>query len=352
MSRPAWARVAAGAAMLATAAAGAGCEAGADGTASLSEYYTAVAQYQGLLGDGGDEEDDGTAGDQRTYGEIVASCMKAEGFEYWPEGAAIGAESSGEDDVGEEDPVAWAAREGYGIVEPYEQLDMTIQWDDPAPVDPNQEYTSMMTEAEFEAYVLAFYGTIWDELVEAAERGEEFVWDWTRAGCDGRASHIVESRENVWTGPASSTLGPYDELVAAMDDIALEVESTPQWAEAVTEWSDCMAAAGYGYAALDDPFEDILTALDALWAEALPEHEIGYGEVVWVEAGQDGLPDRDEYDGLRRREIDTAVADETCRVEAELEVARAVAQDELEREFLAENRDELDAMVDWFSLHG
>ena len=68
--------------------------------------------------------------------------------------------------------------------------------------------------------------------------------------------------------------------------------------------------------------------------------------------GRSGLPDLAEYQALQQRERDTASADLACRQEVDAEGERATILASPEEAFLEENRGQLDAMLDWFTVFG
>lgn len=306
----------------------------AEAGSPLGPYYTAALAYRATAADVGTPS-------ALSRDELIAECMADEGFEYWPDddGAAGG--------PAEDDGNAAASRDGYGIVGDYSDLDPLSATDAPPP-SRNEAYAAAMPAAEYDAYALALYGTIWDEIAAAAQRGEELGWDWRRGGCEGAATHTSGTVE-----PADAEGGwtPYDEQLAAMEALPLQVDDTDEWARVVERWSGCMADAGFTVASWDDAVAQVMAEYDALIASSQPEI-VSLEETVWVEADQSGLPDPDAYEELRDRERSMATADVDCRERTGAEAERAAIQRDLEQQFLAEHREELDAMLSWFTVHG
>lgn len=153
--------------------------------------------------------------------------------------------------------------------------------------------------------------------------------------------------ETAGTGPTQETI----DTSGVSPPLAETVDRTPEWAEVVAAWSSCMARSGYDVSSWDDAYEQIATALDTMISAAQPEL-VGSGDTVWVAPGRSGLPDPTEYQALQQRERDTASADLACRQEVDAEGERATILVSLEEDFLEENRGQLDAMLDWFTVFG
>lgn len=313
---------------------------GATSAASpLSVYYSAALDHQTSRSDtAGAADHPGPR-----YGDLVARCMEAEGFEFWPHD---------EEDRVVEDlaPTSESVSlVGYGIVGDYAELD-PFGGERAAPTSPEDQYLAQMTQAERDEYDLTLYGPIWSEIADAAARGDDITWDWERAGCEGQASH-AEARDLEMQAGAPLASSPYDGLVKEIEALAETVDRTPEWAEVVAAWSSCMARSGYDVSSWDDAYEQIATALDTMISAAQPEL-VGSGDTVWVAPGRSGLPDPTEYQALQQRERDTASADLACRQEVDAEGERATILVSLEEDFLEENRGQLDAMLDWFTVFG
>jgi hypothetical protein len=100
----------------------------------------------------------------------------------------------------------------------------------------------------------------------------------------------------------------------------------PRMTAAATEWSACMADAGY----------DVATPSDA--QESLFETDANGG------LSREITPESDE------REIATAVADLTCQLETDYQTSMLAAQHEMEQEFVDAHREQLEALVDAHAL--
>lgn len=73
------------------------------------------------------------------------------------------------------------------------------------------------------------------------------------------------------------------------------------------------------------------------------------GELLTVTDAQDGVPERAEWEELRKREIALAVADDECRGEADLDGSYERAYREIEGLFVQEHHAELVRTMVWLS---
>lgn len=257
-----------------------------------------------------------------TYGQIVAECMAEEGFEYTDTGA-YEVENAPQDET-PTGSLERAEQDGYGIVPKYSEVDQTVP-DSSVPEDPNEKYLATLSESEMKAYYLALDGTYWEEV----SSGDDFVWDWEKSGCNGKAAHLIENPFIVGEEP-SEEVTPFDELIAMMDEVGLQVEDTPQWREVLEQWSSCMAKQSYHYAspsAAQSEFEEKLSEL------ANPGTPLG---------------SQQQFDDLYQLERDVAAADAQCQIATDFEGNQNKIIYELETEFVKENRNRLEEMRNWF----
>lgn len=309
----------------------------AEAGSPLSPYYTAALAYRSV-----DRPEDAGTTSTLSRDELIAACMADEGFEYWPDDGDVTTTGPSEDDS-----AGSASLDGYGIVGDYADLD-PLSATAATPPSRNEAYTATMAEAEYGAYALALYGTIWDEISAAAIEGEELAWDWRRGGCEGAATHATAGDTPADTGARWT---PYDEQLAAMEALPQQVDNTDEWAQVLERWSGCMADAGYTVSSWDDPARQIMREYDALIASSQPEI-VSLEDTVWVEPDQNGLPDPEAFEELRARERSMATTDVDCREQVGADQAHAAIQRDLELQFLAEHRKELDAMLSWLTVHG
>jgi len=253
------------------------------------------------------------------YQEAVAACMAEAGFEYLPTLSGLVSFDEAALDP-PRDSREYAEQYGYGYgSRPDGAGSITSHGG-----NPNDEIVAAMSESEADEYYLALYGT-WFEDYLAAGSPEGFEGDWTRSGCDGRATHEVSR-----AGAESDAT--YLALKDEIDRIEAEVVPThPDVVAADAEWSECMADAGFpGYARQPDArasFNEHFTASG------------GGGGVV----GPDGMtPGQAE---LTQEETALATVDWDCIDEVGYDDVVARVSNAAQQEFVDAHRDELDAWV-------
>lgn len=300
----------------------------------LEPYAFAASDY--LYSPLRDQNDQGD-----TYEEIVAHCMKDQGFDYL--GLADASNSTLDDD--DEAPSSQfslpeAGTIGYGVVFPFEEFGDADNLSTPT-VDPltSQDPLASLSPSEAEAYGAALYGTYGDDL--AAD--PDAVWEWTRAGCLGAAEHQLMIAPETRSGA-----NPFEDLMNDVLDTPIQVLEGSEWNAVIESWSKCMAAGGYdGFRSLEDAVRSIEQERRVLLDSVrLPDST---SEMIVVTEGNDGIPERKEWEALQRREIDQAEADARCRNKADLDVEYERIYAEVERRFIDTNRAELDKMMIWIS---
>lgn len=286
---------------------------------------------------------DGTQGPWLSYDELVAQCMKEQGFEYWP---GLDEEPDELVDPSREDQIEARQRDGYGIVPAYSELNLTIGG--PSVVDANQSYVSTLSQSMAEAYNEALYGSIWEELADP-ETGLDTDLDWRSGGCDGAALHELGNWGDAAIVDPAGT--PYDDLISQMLALRDQVPAQPQWQVVTTRWSSCMAAQGMAFESWDDAYSAIQDELNEMMARVVPER-ISNDDFIAIVEGSSGLPGKEELEDLRSKERDIAVADLECQFEADRDTHEAEVLRVLEAEFLEDNRERLDEMKAWFEAQG
>ncbi|MCC2309748.1 hypothetical protein [Cellulomonas chengniuliangii] len=248
---------------------------------------------------------------------LIASCMQEAGFEYIPR--EISSADYGDDDETFEFTEDYAAREGYGYSSPEPESD------DAEPVDPNADYLAAMSESERAAYELA----LWGEQDEPIDDEAEYEWDWTKAGCSGKASN------EAWAAsPMAAFEDPaYADLNEQISRLYDEAYADPKIAAVDATWSACMNEAGYDFAQVLDANNSFADQYSALWQAADPE------------AGTDKAAEA----ALREREVATAVADARCQKEAGYDETLMEVVIAYEKEFVDQHKAELDAWVSQYA---
>lgn len=310
---------------------GSGGEGGTTATAEEDVYVSPMEPYTSAVVGGYDEEL--AAERSRQIEEILASCMREQGFDYTPvDWAAMDGRLSGSsvgDDVWSDYGTReWVEQWGYGAATMADLVqEEPAEPEDPAWQDPNEAYVDAMSDSEREAYYAALYGEqVYDEDDEST-----WEYDWTQGGCQGMAQHEVYGDEDArlseaWQDPA------YQALQEEMNTIYQNLETHPLVLTAVETWVQCMADAGYpGMVAVYDAQNEIY---DELW-ELMPEDGSAPPAAALAE--------------LKAKELAVALADFDCAELADHDQAYRDAQYELESEFVEAHRAELEA---WAAAYG
>ncbi|MCL2849383.1 MAG: hypothetical protein FWE61_04985 [Micrococcales bacterium] len=245
-----------------TAVALAGCTANSGAEPSPTVHTASpLAPYLSLLA----LDADAQAQITRHANDLIAACMKDQGFTYdqpyVPDRPVLGS-----DDM---DPVQWASVHGYAIA--------TGELVVPAPEAVHR------SAAEQVAYDAALYGT---------GTGDGVAYDWRQEGCMGSAYHEA-------TGGADEIMADerYAALFAAIDAVTTQVGESGEVAALNDDWSQCMAGTNHpGFVSPQAAQASAEQALGAVLAEQ---------------------PDPSDLERLLRTvsrdEIALAVADATCQ---------------------------------------
>lgn len=234
---------------------------------------------------------------QRRMQDLVASCMLEDGFEYVPRVPQDDA-APADDDLPELGSSEFAEQYGYGITTLGELVGTE-------PADPNEQLLASMSDEGRAEWETALYG--------APSTDPELAVG--SAGCLGEAQREVYGGD-VLDDPR------FLELSAELGPLYEAVDVDPRVVEATAEWSLCMGDAGHD---VTSPAE----AVSALYAEL---------ESV-LQEGEDVPAD------LTRREVLVATADHECQADTGLAATRAEVERELEEQFVADHRTELEELA-------
>lgn len=274
--------------------------------------------------------------------EVVAACMREQGFEYtpvdWSQQPGTRPAEEPEEEWG---TLAFAERYGYGATtNPYG--DAAAAAPEEELVDPNQAYVEQLSEAESAAYQEALHGTPPEGRAE--DGGVEVDVD--TAGCQGRAQREADE---VGTGMDVET---FDALQEAMDVMWQAVQDDPRMAEVNARWAACMADAGYAGLAMPADAENVvIEKANAVYDEAYAGRQLDETsteeDVAAVEAAV-----RERLAEITDEEIRTAVADHTCRDEVDLPRTQAEVGVRHQQEFYDAHEAELEAWREAISAQG
>jgi hypothetical protein len=245
--------------------------------------------------------------------DLIAQCMKQQGFEYTPDVSQY--HMSYDYDIRPDDE-DWVAQWGYGIVD-----GGSSNYSDPraTPTDVNAGYRDSLSPAELDAYHRALMDP------DKAPPDAKTTKDWSVTGCQGWASYqwSLEHPTPNLSGPDSQFAALFKEIDEFHSDLQANWAAAQQPFDA--DWSQCMADAGYpGYAQQSD-------ARDQLSAEYL-QLPITLGSA------------QEQRAAFQAKEIPIATADLACRKKTDYVARRKTAQDDAERQFVADHKDELEAL--------
>ncbi|SDC36388.1 hypothetical protein SAMN05216410_1727 [Sanguibacter gelidistatuariae] len=252
--------------------------------------------------------------------EGIATCMAEAGFDYIPYIApeTIHLEVS---DKGTRD---WVARVGYdlsgGMLEGPERdawiASGVANAARPPSVDPNDAIYAQLSEGTKAAYDLALNGPPLSN-----DRDESTPW--SRAdGCYTWAAFVQHADRDT------AFFADYADLLERMYATTWrDLDTHPRMVDLATEWAHCMADAGHVYTSPTDAWESVSAVIQ----------------------GTPG-PDGDPYitsDEVKALEIAVALADYDCKEAVDWETVRDSVIDEVEAQFLADNKAEIDEYIDY-----
>lgn len=291
-------------------------------TSPLTEYFADVDQTF-------DQEESDRQ--QVEIENLVAECMADAGFEYIPQDTTGNVVITGGSDVEDQNTEEWVAKNGYGMWSYSEEMTSEAEDEEAEEwVDPNADYTASLSESALAAYNETLNGPdIWSTMTE--EEMESYEYRWEDSGCYGWASNEVYPDQ-------SGSDSEFEPLFEAMNAMYEEQMSSPEIKTLQSEWSACMADAGYpGFATPEDAMTAIQDEQNALW-ENLPQPENPDDpDAVWPE------PSADDLKAIKEKDIETALADFRCKESVRWTEREQKVSFALEEQFIADHKAELDA---------
>jgi hypothetical protein len=284
--------------------------------------------------------------------EVIAECMRAEGFEYtmFVSRQSFSFESPFEGLTRRE----YVEKYGFGISTTFNQ-DFGPPVEEQTEVDPNQEYVSSLSEAEQQAYYEALYGSppeeppIEETLGTDGEPVEVSAFEYVPQGCDGKAYREQNTPEDQqFMEDFNTTMS--SEIWERMQADSRVVDATKRYAE-------CMSEAGYpeitkqdeAYEEISKRMEPIYGSMDGGFAtsETVAAASSDDGDVAVsgtdpaVGPGGFGEPEYDEALLAEVQEYELAVAKADLECGADLMRTMFEVNSELEAAFIAAHGDEL-----------
>ncbi len=279
--------------------------------------------------------------------EAVSTCMRAEGFEYTP--VDYSAQFNGDEADAElfNDPEAFGAKYGYGVVHNYEQYEepYLVEGEEglggPSFEDPNQEYVDSLSDTEREDYYRILHGEQNFTEPEIDENGNE-VYEAPpveEQGCYGKGQLEVYGGDRFQIDP---------EVEQRLSDFYTTAQNDPEIEAAQLDWLDCMekeqpdvlesAVEGFTVTGPDSMYQ----LFDFKKSEAMGVIPTDYdsddgGGSSWSSDGEpEPIPD-DELEALRALELSVWKIDYQCQKDADIPgIQRRLQQrlvDELKAEF-------------------
>ncbi|MGO1467956.1 hypothetical protein [Microbacterium gubbeenense] len=269
--------------------------------------------------------------------EAVASCMQEEGFEYVPyTGTSV---IAGDDDAWDPDSRDWVEKYGYGIFSsPWDDEEAV---DEEMPEDPNQEYVDSLSESERMAYESTLYGeTPSDEQAE----DPEFDWNSLDQGCYGTAMNETQNMSEI-----DALYEEFDPLMTKMSELYEAALASDDMVELDAEWAACMADTEFTeFAARAEAEASMYEEQEKLYEEQNAVSE----EIDWDSASAEEAEElmnasdpmsTPEWAEAADKERALALADFDCRAEIDYDATSLSIQFELEEQFIADNKADLEA---------
>ncbi len=278
--------------------------------ALLAAFTLIVVACGGSSGNEQDVEDqlgfsqEGTEQRQSRVENLVAACMRTQGFEYLPVDsnahltALLGSSSLSKED--------FEKQFGDGITTLFEQRQKIA-------LGPNEAIRSRLSLADGKAYDLALVGDAGGSFLQAMDTA-----DFSQlGGCTLKATEEAFGGANV-----------LQSLEMKLHELDQKIENDPRYLAAAANWSRCMKEAGFDVAHPQDVDSSLHQAL-----EAIVGPDAASGRVRGA-----NLPyDRAALAVLQRREVEMVVADTRCEEKHITNVEDTVTQ-EYEGQFREQNK--------------
>lgn len=225
---------------------------------------------------------------QRQRQALIATCMKARGFEYTPVDYSQFVSFSSVDSENERGSDEWIAKHGFGIsTQQFAQSSVgpdLVGFDDERPgpmmtdlqTDPNQEYVESLSESDRDAYYAALHGsmpTLAPDDPDFEDSMEDFF-------ANSDACNMVAQRESDLFD-IEKMRRIEDEFGDELDELYDRLESHPKIVAHNKEVSSCVAEAGLSFTSMEQAREQINSKLNAI------DNNRSFGRDPFAEAGLD-----------------------------------------------------------------
>lgn len=317
----------------------AGC--GGDSDSELTYEDSPLSDYMSSLYDAEMSPEDQQAeldAQELEQEEAVAACMQAEGFEYVPV-TGMTMIAAGDDDMWDPDSRDWVEKYGYGI--------FSSPWDDEEVSeeemtdDPNAEYVESLSDSERTAYESTLYG---ESATDEQAEDPEFDWNSLDQGCYGEAMEAAQNMSEI-----DALYEEFEPLMTKMSELYDTALSSDKMVELDAEWAACMADTEFTeFAARSEAEASVYETQEKLYEEQNAASEAIDWENASAEEAEELMSGTDpmstpEWAEEADKERALALADFDCRDEIDYDSTSLSIQFELEEQFIADNKADLEA---------
>lgn len=268
--------------------------------------------------------------------ERAVPCMLAQGFDYVP-WTSLQLTVGSSADASPSDPADFASERGYGMLY---NLPASLMTNPAAKQDPNAVYTDGLLPDERRAYLQTLLGA--DAAAgERLPRVDSSIFE--AGGCLGREMRASSEVAAVRLA---------GDLYPAFEDLQARANADPRLVDYDSEWSSCMAAAGFAYASSAGARDSFLRLKFEIWATAeFPAAAYDQDELRALSPAErrslySQLPtfDADAWNDGLELELQVAIQDIDCQGEnPRFELLASILR-EMEPQFLSENQSVLDRL--------
>jgi hypothetical protein len=297
-----------------------------------AEFASGRPQVRMISGQGEGQSEEDLA-KQRKVEDLIASCMRDQGFRYVPVPPRADDKSTF-DEAFKLPPDKFAEQYGYGI--------STLDFKDPGADDdnPNTAIRNALSAQAKKAYDKALDGDGGGLVI--AVPGKATSGKQGPQGCRGKAIEQVFGKPK---GDPGQEMRRFDGLFKDLEALRKRIEADQRVVDAAKAWSDCMADARY--TGLSKP-EDARQKVQQRWERLLGiQSQPGPGGgVTSVSPKKPKDVDPAQLAALKKYELAIAKADYTCAKD-HYDPAYKQVRNELEREFVDTHKTVLEQYKEW-----
>lgn len=302
---------------------------------------------------------------ERRAEEVIASCMRDQGFEYTSRSMDtsifVGGPFGGSDGLAYYSD-EWVDKYGFGVsTQRFPQSEVGADligfddesmpdMDDPGMGDPNQEYLEGLSDGEREAWDKALWGEPPDFSMMDEEDSESFMFE--PEGCQGEA---FEQVYNAGPGGDFDQQGFFESFGDELESMQERAESDPRVVEYRNRVADCVAEKGFVWDGTQQPWEYFEAKLgdigrsgmmngDPFEAAGVNPEEMSEREMeeFFAEMNRLSPEDRDKLAAVQAEELELARIVVDCDGgELNEQYFLGEIRQEMEQDFVDRNADEI-----------